>query len=126
MARRRHPAGPNSLDALCRRYGIDNTQRTKHGAIMDSLLLAAVYVELLGERQASLVLAGNEAQSTRTSRGARPESKMRPEPLPSRLSADEVKAHAAFVETLGANALWRKYLPEQESAGAKPDEAAAG
>ena len=58
LARRRHPAGPNSLDALCKRYGIDNSERTKHGALMDSLLLANVYVELLGERQATLGLGG--------------------------------------------------------------------
>ena len=51
LAQRKHPAGPNSLDALCKRYGIDNSQRVKHGALMDSLLLAEVYIELLGERQ---------------------------------------------------------------------------
>ena len=57
LARRKHPAGPNTLDALCKRYGIDNSVRTKHGAIVNSLLLADVYVELLGERQANLGLA---------------------------------------------------------------------
>ena len=57
LARRRHPAGPNSLDALCKRYGIDNSKRTKHGALMDSVLLAEVYIELLGVRQAALGLA---------------------------------------------------------------------
>ncbi len=57
LARRKHPGGPNSLDALCKRYGIDNSNRIKHGALMDSLLLADVYIELLGERQATLVLA---------------------------------------------------------------------
>jgi DNA polymerase-3 subunit epsilon len=57
LARRRHPAGPNNLDALCKRYGIDNTKRTKHGALVDSLLLAEVYIELLGVRQAALGLA---------------------------------------------------------------------
>ena len=56
IARRRHPAGPNTLDALCKRYWIDNSQRTKHGALVDSLLLAEVYVELLGERQATFGL----------------------------------------------------------------------
>ena len=55
LARRRHPAGPNSLDALCKRYGIDNSKRTKHGALVDSLLLAEVYIELLGVRQAAFV-----------------------------------------------------------------------
>ena len=52
---RRHPAGPNSLDALCKRYGIDNSKRTKHGALVDSLLLAEVYIELLGVRQAAFI-----------------------------------------------------------------------
>ncbi len=61
LARRKHPAGPNSLDALCKRYGIDNSKRIKHGALMDSLLLAEVYIELLGERQAMLGLARIQA-----------------------------------------------------------------
>ena len=64
LARRRHPAGPNSLDALCKRYGIDNSKRIKHGALMDSLLLANVYVELLGERQATLGLGGQGGAET--------------------------------------------------------------
>ncbi len=64
LARRRHPAGPNSLDALCKRYGIDNSIRIKHGALMDSLLLANVYVELLGERQATLGLGGQGSAET--------------------------------------------------------------
>ncbi len=56
MARRKHPMGPNSLDALCRRYGIDNAHRTKHGALLDSELLADVYIEMIGGRQAALGL----------------------------------------------------------------------
>ena len=56
LARRRHPAGPNGLDHLCARYGIDNSRRTKHGALLDAELLAEVYVELIGGRQASLIL----------------------------------------------------------------------
>lgn len=56
MARRKHPMGPNSLDALCRRYGIDNSHRTKHGALLDSELLAEVYIEMIGGRQAALGL----------------------------------------------------------------------
>ena len=70
LARRRHPAGPNSLDALCKRYGIDNSKRTKHGALMDSLLLAEVYVELLGERQAALGLAMDARGAARRRAGA--------------------------------------------------------
>src|SRR5918995_4926172 len=56
LARRKHPMGPNSLDALCRRYGIDNSRRTKHGALLDSELLAEVYIELIGGKQAALIL----------------------------------------------------------------------
>ena len=107
LARRKHPAGPNSLDALCKRYGIDSSKRTKHGALMDSWLLAGVYVELLGEKQATLELARNAgavASAIRVTRGAR----QRPVALPSRLSAEDEAAHRAFVETLGANAIWRK------------------
>ena len=105
LARRRHPAGPNSLDALCKRYGIDNSKRTKHGALMDSLLLAGVYVELLGERQATLGLGGQngaEAGAQLRATAARP----RPQPLPPRLSPAGELAHREFVKTLGPKALW--------------------
>ncbi len=57
LARRRHSAGPYSLDALCARYGIDNSRRTKHGALLDAEILAEVYIELTGARQAQLGLA---------------------------------------------------------------------
>ena len=77
LARRRHPAGPNSLDALCKRYGIDNSQRTKHGALMDSLLLANVYVELLGRapgnaRSGSAIRGSGPPQPERGRRQATP------------------------------------------------------
>jgi DNA polymerase-3 subunit epsilon len=121
LARRRHPAGPNSLDALCKRYGIDNTQRTKHGALVDSLLLAEVYVELLGVRQAALGLAMEET-GLRPEAGAvsRRTAAQRPAPLGPRLSAQAAEEHLAFVETLGIKALWRRYLladadPERET-----------
>jgi DNA polymerase-3 subunit epsilon len=113
LARRRHPAGPNSLDALCKRYGIDNTKRTKHGALVDSLLLAEVYIELLGVRQAAFV---DFAADTNTPLGAelaplqRATAAQRPAPLPSRLSPELEAAHAAFVETLGEAAIWRRFL----------------
>jgi DNA polymerase III subunit epsilon len=108
LARRRHPAGPNSLDALCKRYGIDLSQRTKHGALLDSMLLANVYVELLGERQATLGLNGNALPETRALR-RRAGAKPRPQPLPTRLSEDAESAHRAFVEELGPGALWLKF-----------------
>lgn len=115
IARRKHPAGPNTLDALCKRYGIDNSKRVKHGALMDSSLLADVYVELLGERQARLSLAKSSAESSSTVVHFG-KAKQRPEPLSPRLSPEDELAHIRFVETLGANALWRKHLtmPEQQ------------
>ena len=108
LARRRHPAGPNSLDALCKRYGIDLSQRTKHGALLDSLLLAGVYVELLGERQATLGLNSNSAAGMAMG-GTAAKAKQRPAPLPSRLSEEAEAAHRTFLQTLGADALWLRY-----------------
>lgn len=114
LARRKHPAGPNNLDALCKRYGVDNSKRTKHGALMDSLLLADVYVELLGERQATLGLAQSAAKESAARRAGAAQRKaaQRPAPLPSRLTAEMDAAHRAFVETLGASALWRRFYPQ--------------
>jgi DNA polymerase III subunit epsilon len=109
LARRRHPAGPNSLDALCKRYGIDTSKRTRHGAIVDSLLLAQVYVELLGERQATLGLARDGTAVGAGIRTAKQGAKPRPQPLPSRLDETQVHAHKAFVETLGGTPLWKRY-----------------
>lgn len=108
LARRRHPAGPNTLDALCKRYDIDLSQRTKHGALLDSLLLAGVYVELLGERQATLGLNGAGA-AEKGMRARAGKARQRPVPLPSRLSEATEAAHAEFIKTLGANALWLRY-----------------
>jgi DNA polymerase-3 subunit epsilon len=110
LARRKHPAGPNSLDALCKRYGIDNSQRTKHGALMDSALLAEVYVELLGERQAMLVLSKEAQPVIHVDTGARPTAARRPQSLPPCLTAEDIRRHLAFVATLGANAVWNRYL----------------
>ena len=109
LARRKHPAGPNNLDALCRRYNIDNSSRIKHGAILDSLLLAEVYIELLGERQAMLGLV-SEGQTAAGGRSIRKGSaKQRSAPLPSRLHPKDEAAHNEFVKTLGENAVWLKY-----------------
>ena len=68
IARRKHPGGSNRLDDLCERYAIDNSRRTKHGALLDAELLAEVYVELIGARQASLVLS--QTSGRRLRRGA--------------------------------------------------------
>jgi DNA polymerase-3 subunit epsilon len=108
LARRRHPAGPNGLDHLCARYGIDNSHRTKHGALLDAELLAEVYIELIGGRQASLILV--EAGRATVSVGARAAIIVpRPTPLPPRLSAADLEAHAAVIATLGEKAIWREY-----------------
>ncbi|MFM1813717.1 MAG: polymerase subunit epsilon [Pseudomonadota bacterium] len=110
LARRKHPAGPNTLDALCKRYGIDNSRRVKHGALMDAELLAEVYIELLGERQAMLGLATDDLERASGSRHGRRTARKRPSPLVGRLGDDDVAAHRAFVETLGDDALWLTYL----------------
>ena len=106
LARRRNPAGPNGLDHLCVRYGIDNSRRTKHGALLDAELLAEVYIELIGGRQASLVLveAGRTGFAVGGMRAA-----VRPIALARQLSAEEIDAHAQFVATLGDKAIWREY-----------------
>jgi DNA polymerase-3 subunit epsilon len=116
LARRRHPAGPNSLDALCKRYGIDNSKRTKHGALMDSALLAEVYVELLGERQAAFALAKEGQLANVAERRQRAPAMARPHPLPSRLTAEAEQLHIMFVETLGKDAAWHRYLAVAQAA----------
>lgn len=110
LARRRHPMGPNSLDALCRRYGIDNAHRTKHGALLDAELLAEVYIEMNGGRQAALGLVQTSAGSTRDLDGADfVQVGARPQPLPKRLSAEEIAEHEKLVAALGDDAIWRSY-----------------
>ncbi|WP_292290747.1 DNA polymerase III subunit epsilon [Marivita sp.] len=108
IARRKFPGSPASLDALCRRFGIDNSSRTLHGALLDSEILAEVYLELIGGKQPDFGLkvsqgrSGSEAEA----RDWRPQP--RPTPLPSRISDSEKAAHAAFVEKLGDAALWKR------------------
>jgi DNA polymerase-3 subunit epsilon len=111
LARRRHPNGPNSLDALCARYGIDNSARTKHGALLDAEILAEVYLELLGGRQATFALGAVATAAVVETRIAliRP----RPRPLPARLTADEERAHLSFVAGLGAEPVWNRYRAEE-------------
>jgi DNA polymerase-3 subunit epsilon len=115
LARRKHPAGPNSLDALCKRYGVDNSQRAKHGALKDSVLLAAVYVELLGEKQAALELATSAVEaSAKLAGGEGRRALARSRPLAARLTPAIEAAHRAFVTTLGPKAIWLKYFGEAE------------
>jgi DNA polymerase-3 subunit epsilon len=110
IAKRKHPMGPNSLDALCRRYGIDNSHRTKHGALLDSELLAEVYIELIGGKQAALGLEAAVSATVRKSSGDEIVTAVaaRPSPLPSRLSEADMAAHAALVATLGDDSIWAR------------------
>jgi DNA polymerase-3 subunit epsilon len=107
LARRKHSAGPYSLDALCGKYGIDNSRRTKHGALLDAEILAEVYLELLGGRQASFGLA-ETVEAVRRVDGVIV-ARIRPAPLAVRLTDADRAAHAAFVATLGEGAIWRNY-----------------
>jgi len=103
LARRKHPGGPNSLDAICKRYGIDASARVKHGALVDCELLAAVYLELIGGHQTKLDLAAatesGQESVARPNRHKKP-LPARPKPLPPRITAAEIEAHRVFVETL--------------------------
>jgi len=110
LARRKYPGGSNRLDDLCARFGIDNSHRTKHGALLDAELLAEVYVELVDARQAQLglvavpaspIMASNIAVSTR----------VRPAPLRPRITDAERAAHCALIAELGAKAIWNDYAP---------------
>ena len=103
IARKRFPGAQNSLDALCRRFGVDNSNRVKHGALLDAELLAEVYLELMGGRQPGLVLDAN--LDARKNEMAAIERRARPAPLASRLTADERASHEAFIATL-PDALW--------------------
>jgi DNA polymerase-3 subunit epsilon len=110
LARRKHPGGANRLDDLCSRYGIDNSRRTKHGALLDAELLADVYLELIGGRQAQLILV--ETSERATLAFGRSTARARPIALPSRLTLGERTTHWAFLTGLGEGAIWRDYLAD--------------
>lgn len=113
MARQKFPGAPASLDALCRRFGVDNSGRDLHGALIDSELLAGVYLELSGGRQPGLVFQADDRTAARAAHDPvaddtkRPQNR-RPTPLTPRLNADERAAHARFLADLPAQALWLK------------------
>jgi DNA polymerase-3 subunit epsilon len=109
VARRKFPGASNSLDALADRFGVDRTRRDKHGALVDSLILSEIYLELSGGRQTSLLLAPGVGKG-RPARGTGSEAvPVAPLALPSRLSEAEGALHAAFVATLGQDAIWNDY-----------------
>jgi len=106
LARRKHPGVSNRLDDLCSRYAIDNSRRTKHGALLDAELLAEVYIDLIGARQSSLILAETERTQIHVVEVTR---RVREVPLASRITVEERESHRAFVATLGDNPLWAEF-----------------
>jgi DNA polymerase-3 subunit epsilon len=114
LARRKHPGVSNRLDDLCSRYAIDNSKRTKHGALLDAELLAEVYIDLIGARQSSLILAETHqaASGTTADTGRR----VREMPLEPRISEEDRAAHRAFVSSLGEKAIWQEFFGATEGA----------
>ena len=115
LARRKHPGASNSLDALCSRYGIDNSRRTKHGALLDSEILAEVYIELIGGKQTSLGFGSAAAGKAGAGAALAIERPVRQRPLAARLTPEDLAAHEAFVLKL-KGPLWRGYLGVPEEA----------
>ncbi len=111
MARQKFPGSPASLDALCRRFGVDNSARQKHGALLDSEILAEVYLELIGGRQPDFGLGPGQAQPAPSQPGqpiTANRTYSRPAPLAPRLTAEEDAAHQAFIAKIGEAAIWAK------------------
>lgn len=111
IARRRHPLGPNSLDALCSRYGIDNSHRTRHGALLDAELLAEVYIELNGGKQAALGLDADERDQPADGAGemSMEPRRQRTAALASLTTPSDIQRHKEFIESLGPDAIWNRY-----------------
>lgn len=110
MARNKFPGSPATLDALCRRFAIDNANRVLHGALLDSEILADVYLELIGGRQPDFGLSTSISAGAAGGDGQNAwRSFPRPAPLPPRISKEEAAAHSAFVDDMGDGALWKKF-----------------
>jgi DNA polymerase III subunit epsilon len=109
LARRKHPGVSNRLDDLCSRYAIDNSRRTKHGALLDAELLAEVYIDLIGARQSQLILA-TEGRDIRVSGYGETPRRQRPVPLAPRVTEADRTAHWEFVATLGEKPIWNDFL----------------
>jgi len=113
LARRKHPMGPNNLDALCKRYGIDNSHRQLHGALLDAEILSHVYIELVGGKQGALSLGTNHKLGGKNEAGqgaaAVPKRK---KPLSPRLNEAEIAAHHAYLAKMDKTPLWYKDEPQ--------------
>jgi DNA polymerase-3 subunit epsilon len=109
LARRKHPGVSNRLDDLCSRYAIDNSRRTKHGALLDAELLAEVYIDLIGARQSQLILAA-ETRETRAGGYGEMPRRQREVPLVPRISDEDRATHRAFIATLGDKPIWNDFL----------------
>lgn len=109
LARRKHPGVSNRLDDLCSRYSIDNSRRTKHGALLDAELLAEVYIDLIGARQSQLVLASETGDARAGGYGDTPR-RQRETPLAPRITEADREAHRTFVATLGDKPIWNDFL----------------
>jgi DNA polymerase III subunit epsilon len=109
LARRKHPGVSNRLDDLCSRYAIDNSRRTKHGALLDAELLAEVYIDLIGARQSQLILASETRAAQPGGLGETPR-RQREAALEPRLTDADREAHRAFISTLGDKPIWNDFL----------------
>ncbi|CDP52239.1 DNA polymerase III epsilon subunit [Devosia sp. DBB001] len=114
VARNVFPGARVSLDALCKTYGIDNSRRTLHGALLDSEILAEVYLELIGGRQVGFELVSETRIEVTTTTTGFVAAAKRTVALPPRLSEAERLAHEAFVATMGPDSLWAKYVHKDE------------
>jgi DNA polymerase III subunit epsilon len=110
LARRKFPGGRNSLDALCDRFGIDRSQRVKHGALLDAEILAEVYAELLGGKQTVLVLDPARERNAASGSALHTIASAREQPLQPLLSETAIAAHAGFIAEMGDKALWNRYI----------------
>lgn len=116
LAKAKLPGARYSLDELCKRFNVDLTRRDKHGALLDAELTAQVYLELLGGRQTRLTLSPVDQHVQAAGAARKIMVGPRPHSLPSRLSAEEATAHAAFVaKELGEDAVWKQILPAEKA-----------
>jgi DNA polymerase-3 subunit epsilon len=113
LARDKHPGARVSLDALCRHYGIDSSRRTLHGALLDSEILADVYLELIGGRQVALALVEETTIVVTGATVVVHAAAQRPVPLPPRLDAEQRAAHMGLIRTMGEAALWGYYRDDE-------------